>query len=174
MNGAGFAANGTSPPDLAVASTSSYASSVPSAYEPPSPETPRPQNLEPAPAGRTRKLSTTNDTPTSAQSQARREPNARISFFDPANQAVLDRLLSGDILQNDWDEDAGEEIEVAEEAAQAMLTSVEEMLEGYEWASGDIISAAQRGTTDMVEARLLDELMALEKVCGSSLTGSFC
>ncbi|KAJ3532638.1 hypothetical protein NM688_g7392 [Phlebia brevispora] len=44
-----------------------------------------------------------------------------------------------------------------------MLTSVEEMLEGYEWASGDLLGGSGRGTTDQVEARLLDELMALEK-----------
>ena len=88
-----------------------------------------------------------------------------MSFFDPANQAALDRLLSGDIgLQDDWNEGAGEEVDVAEEAAQAMLTSFEEMLEGYEWASGDILSSAGRGTTDLIEARLIDELMALDKV----------
>ena len=93
--------------------------------------------------------------------------NARVSFFDPANQAALDRLLSGDIaLQDDWDEGAGEEVEVAEEAAQAMLTSFEEMLEGYEWASDDILGRrALTGTVEQIEARLLDELMALDKVC---------
>ena len=98
-------------------------------------------------------------------SQGRREPNARVSFFDPANQAALDRLLSGDIaFQDEWDEGAGEEVEVAEETAQAMLSSVEEMLEGYEWASGDVFTTRMRGTTDLVEARLLDELTALDKV----------
>lgn len=103
-------------------------------------------------------------TSTPASAQGRREPNARVSFFDPANQAALDRLLSGDIaLQDDWDEGTGEEVEVAEEAARAMLTSFEEMLEGYEWASGDILSSTARGTTDLIEARLIDELMALDK-----------
>lgn len=45
------------------------------------------------------------------------------------------------------------------------MTSVEEMLEGYEWASDDVMGRkASRGTADLIEARLLDELMALEKV----------
>lgn len=99
----------------------------------------------------------------SASAPARRDPNARVSFFDPANQATLDRLLSGDmLLKDDFDEGAGEG-EVAEETAQAMLNSVEEMLEGYEWASGELF-APGRETTDQIEARLLRELMALEKV----------
>ena len=52
-----------------------------------------------------------------------------------------------------------------EETAQATMTSVEEMLEGYEWASDDVIGRkTARGTADLIEARLLDELMALEKV----------
>jgi hypothetical protein len=51
-----------------------------------------------------------------------------------------------------------------EETAQATMASVEEMLEGYEWASDDIIGQSiVKGTADLIEARLLDELMALEK-----------
>ena len=99
-------------------------------------------------------------------SQAPRQQNARVSFFDPANQATLDRLLSGDILVQDEKEDEDEDgpVEVGEETAQAMLASVEEMLEGYELASGDLLGGHGRGTTDQIEARLLDELSALEKV----------
>ncbi len=77
---------------------------------------------------------------------------------------MLDRLLSGDMtLRDDWDE-GGSEGEVGEETAQAMLASVEEMLEGYEWASGELF-AMGRGTADQIQARLLNELTALEKVC---------
>lgn len=65
-------------------------------------------------------------------------------------------------LRDDWDEGGGEG-EVGEETAQAMLASVEEMLEGYEWASGELF-ATGRGTTDQIQARLLNELTALEKV----------
>lgn len=51
-----------------------------------------------------------------------------------------------------------------EESTQATMASVEEMLEGYEWASDDIIGRKRtRGAVDQIEARLLDELMALEK-----------
>jgi len=57
-------------------------------------------------------------------------------------------------------------MEGEEETAQAILTSVEEMLEGYEWASDDILGRKMnKGTVDLIEARLLDELTALEKVC---------
>ena len=44
-----------------------------------------------------------------------------------------------------------------------MLASVEEMLEGYEWATGELFSTG-RGTTDQIQSRLLNELTALEKV----------
>ncbi|KAI0340701.1 hypothetical protein BDW22DRAFT_1360141 [Trametopsis cervina] len=129
----------------------------------PSVETPRPQNLTISqPPIRSRKTSAAPSVEPTASTQTRREPNARVSFFDPANQAALDRLLSGDMmLRDDLDEGSGDG-EVAEETAQAMLNSVEEMLEGYEWGSGDLFGSG-RGTTEQIEARLLDELMALEK-----------
>ncbi|KAI0688760.1 exocyst complex component Sec3-domain-containing protein [Cytidiella melzeri] len=126
-------------------------------------DTPRPANLSasPAPSARSRNISSVTSV-SQAPSQIRREPNTRVSFFDPANQAILDRLLSGDtLLRDDFDEGDGEG-EVAEETAQAMLDSVEEMLEGYEWASGELF-ATGRGTADQIESRLLGELMALEK-----------
>lgn len=45
------------------------------------------------------------------------------------------------------------------------MANVEEMLEGYEWASGDMaVRNRGRGAADQIEANLLDELMALEKV----------
>ena len=38
-------------------------------------------------------------------------------------------------------------------------------LQGYEWASDDILGRrALTGTAEQIEARLLDELMALDKV----------
>lgn len=153
--------------DVPFASSSSASSSLaapsPVSAYPHTPETARPRNLSSSPGMRPRQLSIGPDGP--SNSQTRREPNSRVSFFDPANQAVLDRLLSGDITLQDYKEEGGEEgTEVGEETAQAMLTSVEEMLEGYEWASGDFMAGTPRGTTDQVEARLMDELMALEKV----------
>ena len=39
------------------------------------------------------------------------------------------------------------------------------MLEGYEWASDDMFGRkSAKGAADLVEARLLDELLALDKV----------
>ncbi len=91
------------------------------------------------------------------QAQLRRDQNARISFFDPANQSALDRLIFRGSGTSDPD---GEE-----ETTEDIMTSVEEMLEGYEWASDNILGRNRsRGAVDQVAARLLDELMALEKV----------
>lgn len=88
--------------------------------------------------------------------QPRREHNNRVSFFDPLNQAALDRLVAGDYPE---DGSTGEE-----ETSQATMASVEEMLEGFEWASDDFFGKKNaKGAADLVEARLLDELIALEK-----------
>ena len=52
-----------------------------------------------------------------------------------------------------------------EETTEDILASVEEMLEGYEWASDDILGRSRnKGAVDQIAARLVDELMALEKV----------
>lgn len=87
----------------------------------------------------------------------RREYNNRVSFFDPANQAALDRLVSGDFAE---DEDVGDE-----ETSQATIASIDDMLEGFEWASDELFGRRNSmGAADLVGARLLDELVALEKV----------
>jgi hypothetical protein len=91
------------------------------------------------------------------QAQLRREQKARISFFDSANQSALDRLIFRGSGTSDPE---GEE-----ESTQDVMVNVEEMLEGYEWASDDILGRMRgRGAVDQIEARLQDELMALEKV----------
>lgn len=90
----------------------------------------------------------------------RRDQNARISFFDPANQALIDRLIAG-----------LSEIDGEEENNQATMSNFEEMLEGYEMASDDVIGRkTARGAAALMEARLLDELMALEKVIKSKFS----
>ncbi|OSD03282.1 hypothetical protein PYCCODRAFT_1434698 [Trametes coccinea BRFM310] len=126
------------------------------------PVTPRP-----APVASTPPTVSRSRTPNDASSepgQLRRE-NTRVSFFDPANQATLNHVLSGDaMLHEEGDGDGEGAGEVEDESAQATLQSVEEMLEGYEWASDDILGRrALSGTAEQIEARLLDELMALEK-----------
>lgn len=61
------------------------------------------------------------------------------------------------------------ETEGEEESTQDIMANVEEMLEGYEWASDDILGRTRsRGAVDQIAARLLDELMALEKVSSST------
>ncbi|KAI0079631.1 hypothetical protein K474DRAFT_1617469 [Panus rudis PR-1116 ss-1] len=158
----GFKMNGTMTslqiPSAPPNSSSQLTVSPISAYPSHSPETPRARHVSPAPSRRPSYYDRAE-----SSGQPRREQNARVSFYDPANQATLDRLLSGDImlqLENEGGEEGGE---VETESAQATLTSVEEMLEGYEWASDDTWGGKTRGTTDQIEARLLDELMALEK-----------
>ncbi|KZT75048.1 hypothetical protein DAEQUDRAFT_659540 [Daedalea quercina L-15889] len=97
--------------------------------------------------------------------QARREQNARISFYDPGNQATLNQLLSGDVVMYESIDGEGESNRVMEDTtAQATLDSMEEMLEGYEWATDDIMGRrSMTGAADRMEARLLDELTALDK-----------
>lgn len=104
------------------------------------------------PTVRVEEFSTQQDGPS-----LRRDQSARISYFDSTNQAILDRLVS---IAPD-----SHNVEAEEEDVQDTLTNVEEMIEGYEWASEDVISRkTTKGAVDLIEARLLDELMALEKV----------
>jgi hypothetical protein len=93
-----------------------------------------------------------------ASDDPRRDQNVRISFYDPANQATLDRLLTGEV--GGQSENEGDD-----ENSLATMSNVEDMIEGYEWASDDVIGRKPSGATaDLIEARLLNELMALEKV----------
>jgi exocyst complex component 1 len=113
--------------------------------------------ISPTPSSRSRKQAPRGTTNGSDAPPARRDHNARVSFFDTANQGAFDRLISGSGAQASVD---GED-----ESAQATMANVEEMLEGYEWATDDVIGRkTARGAADLIEARLLDELVALEKV----------
>ncbi|KLO20758.1 hypothetical protein SCHPADRAFT_816552 [Schizopora paradoxa] len=111
---------------------------------------------------------------TAQNSQSRRDPNARISFFDSANQALLDRLLSSASgpssstgKTTDTSPPVGaeeEEIEDEGENTQATLADIEEMLDGYEFlGEGMGLLKPSRGPADHIESRLLDELMQLER-----------
>lgn len=114
----------------------------------------------PTPSFKSRSLALQRDNPSTPLDVVanRRDHNARISYFDPSNQAAVDRLIAG-AAETQLDGE-GEE-----ENAQATLTNVEEMIEGYEWASEDAIGRKMaKGAVDLIEARLLNELMALEKV----------
>ncbi|KAA1467891.1 exocyst complex component sec3 subunit [Dentipellis sp. KUC8613] len=145
----------TSRPSLEV--PSSVTSLTPTPTSPLSSSFTAKRSASPTPSHKSRgKSSTRGPSPAPQEPEKqRRDPNARVSFFDPANQAALDRLISGDGVLH------GGGIE--EDASQATMTSVEEMLEGYEWASDDILGKKRTGAVDQIEARLLDELMALDK-----------
>ncbi|PFH54821.1 hypothetical protein AMATHDRAFT_353 [Amanita thiersii Skay4041] len=122
----------------------------------PSPEMSR--TASPASFGRSRGLSNVGAGKVEQNGLAvRRDPKARISFFDMTNQGVLERLLAGDTLFLS-------EIDGEEESVNATMANVEEMLEGYEWASDDVLGRkSAKGAVDLIEARLADELSALEK-----------
>ncbi|KDQ30968.1 hypothetical protein PLEOSDRAFT_1036431 [Pleurotus ostreatus PC15] len=124
---------------------------TPSSAYPPSPHRSRPAS----PAVEPPRRNTPSPRPVIVtEPQPMRQINPRVSFYDPANQAMLDRLVA------DGEQDGDGE----DETVQATLANVEEMLEGYEWASDDVIDRkTARGAADLIEARLLDELMALEK-----------
>ncbi|KAI0048330.1 hypothetical protein FA95DRAFT_1490994 [Auriscalpium vulgare] len=118
------------------------------------------QSPSPSPSSRAAKSPSRGASPTRTDIKLqRRDHNARISFFDPANQGVLDRLIlgGGEVTE-------GVASEGDEESSQDIMANVEEMLEGYEWASDDIFGRNRsKGAVDQIEARLLDELMALDK-----------
>lgn len=119
-----------------------------------------------------------NRLPSSGQA-IRKEANTRISFFDPGNQAALDRLLfasaiasgnqttspdanadttvqqSGDTDDVEWEEG---------DTVAATLTNIEEMLEGYEWIGNGRSMSSNKGEGEHIESRLLDELLLLERV----------
>ncbi|KAI5124152.1 hypothetical protein M0805_000962 [Coniferiporia weirii] len=120
----------------------------------------------------------------------RRDPNARISFFDPVNQVLLDRLLfstetganatpnspgeDGAGVTNGHDGEMGEEGEWEEEGdtTAATLANIEEMLEGYEWIGDGLPSRIRKGPAEHIESRLLDELVLLERANIHSLLES--
>ena len=85
----------------------------------------------------------------------RKDPNARISFFDPANQPTADRLLA-----------ANTKAVLEDDTAEGTMANVEEMLEGYEWTAlgAGLGAVGGRGAADQIEARLLKELTALDAV----------
>lgn len=77
-------------------------------------------------------------------------------------------MLSDGITAHDEGEGDGEAQGGSEndETAQITLANVEEMLEGFDFASEDLAGRrAISGTADQIEAQLLNELTALEKVC---------
>ncbi|KAG8814416.1 hypothetical protein FRC17_001136, partial [Serendipita sp. 399] len=92
--------------------------------------------------------------PVSLSQGARKDPYARISFYDPANQTAVDRLLAA----------GGEKGGGEEESNEATLANIEEMLDGYEWAVSASVGGWEEpiGAADQIEARLLKELGALE------------
>ncbi|OCB87846.1 hypothetical protein A7U60_g4980 [Sanghuangporus baumii] len=119
----------------------------------------------------------------SSQSQpGKRDANARISFFDPANQALLDRLLfaaeatpPSSAANVNPETGEGEDDDVWEgegDTAAATLSNIEEMLEGYEWLGDGLPSRSRRGPADAIESRLLDELGLLERANIHSLLES--
>lgn len=117
-----------------------------------------------------------NRLPSSGQ-PSRKDANTRISFFDPLNQAALDRLLFASAVRPaaqtaspDTNADGvalgeGDDIEWEEgDTVAATLTNIEEMLEGYEWIGDGLSSQASKGTGEQIESRLLDELVLLDRV----------
>lgn len=103
----------------------------------------------------------------------KRDGNARISFYDSNNQALLDRLLfataptSPSKAEGDDDREGGtnaEDWEDEGDTALSTLQNIEEMLDGYEWIGDGLMTRSRKDPADAIEQRLLDELTLLEKV----------
>lgn len=87
----------------------------------------------------------------------RTEPAARPEGADSKNQPSTERLFSHESAAATDSMDEGD--------LEATLANVEDILEGYEWTSGDTNARkSQKGAADQIEARLITELTALEKV----------
>ncbi|KAH7106760.1 exocyst complex component Sec3-domain-containing protein [Auriculariales sp. MPI-PUGE-AT-0066] len=87
---------------------------------------------------------------------AKPEPEARVETFDPANQSAADRLLTSNPAKSTSARE--------DDSVEATMSNVEEMLEGYEWASAGVLGArGSLGAADQIEARLTNELLALER-----------
>ncbi|KAL5533999.1 hypothetical protein ACEPAG_459 [Sanghuangporus baumii] len=121
-------------------------------------------------------------TPTTEPPPGKRDANARISFFDPANQALLDRLLfaaeatppssAANVNPEIGEGEDDDAWEGEGDTAAATLSNIEEMLEGYEWLGDGLPSRSRRGPADAIESRLLDELGLLERANIHSLLES--
>jgi hypothetical protein len=113
-----------------------------------------------APPGATRTEATPRD--------GRKTPEApmqrRVSFVPPPLTTSYSRdvlltqrtgLLGADVMSQD-----------EEEAADAIMANVEELIEGFDWTASAAAAAADssRKGPDAIEQRLLDELAALENV----------
>jgi len=85
---------------------------------------------------------------------------AQTTAFDPANQARLERLLSLDVQE----EGAGL---LPTGDTEATLAHAEELLDGYDWTNPPTSAGGEGkkrgGMADIMQARLMDELLALEK-----------
>ncbi|KZT33260.1 hypothetical protein SISSUDRAFT_1054465 [Sistotremastrum suecicum HHB10207 ss-3] len=137
--------NGRKSPRTRTPSPSASGASQPSSVKRSSPlQTPRAQTRPPSP----------EYVPKPAE-PIKKDANARVSFFDPANSASADRLLSrnGSFPDNEFGFDG--------DGTAATLADVEDMLDGYEWTEMNYTRG--RSAADQIEAMLHDELMALEK-----------
>jgi len=93
------------------------------------------------------------------------KPRPRRSSFHPApvntafSREVLLTSRTGVLPGTE-----GVSVDSEKEAAEnALLSNVEEMLEGFDWTAG-VGSSAKKGSADAIESRLLDELAALDSV----------
>lgn len=110
-----------------------------------------------APPGATRTEATTRDGRRTPE-----PPQRRVSFVPPELTTAYSRdvlltqrtgLLGADVMSAD-----------EEEAADAIMANVEELIEGFDWTASATTGDSGRKGPDAIEQRLLDELGALENV----------
>lgn len=120
-------------------------------------------------------ITTTNPTPNgspglpprpgAAEPTDRRGMTRRASFHPPSQSTPYSRdvlLRGGSYSQAEALVDGDHN---ANDLEDATMANVEEMLEGFDWS---IDNAGQGNTTDAIEARMLDELNALDAVSMAS------
>lgn len=106
--------------------------------------------------------------PSSALSPSNGRPRRRASFHPPPLETAFSREVLLTSRTTQLPGVAGMTVDDDGSKGDAVMTSVEEMLEGFDWTAPALGSdGAKKRGADAIEARLSDELAALDSVCPS-------
>jgi hypothetical protein len=140
--------------------------------------TPRPPNMPQTPLAPP-KITTTLPSPATAQDprlglgspidangMPKNRPQRRASFHPPPLTTAFSREVLLTSKTGALPGAAGMTVEDDTEGPDAIMNSVEDMLESFDWtvSNGAIDNGRKKGSADAIESRLLDELSALDSV----------
>jgi len=137
--------------------------------------TPRPSDLPQTPLAPPKIMTTLPSPATSADPRlgspmengvTRRTTQRRASFHPPPLNTAFSREVLLTSRTNTLPGAVGMTVEDDQEGPDAIMNSVEDMLESFDWTvtNGGIDDGRKKGSADAIESRLLDELSALDSV----------